>query len=163
MQIHESMQFHHNTETERKFLVRSNQFLSLATSHYDICQGYLCREPEKTIRVRIRGDRAFLTIKSDRLREGLSRFEWEKEIEVSDARDLLQLCLPGIIHKTRYLLPAPPFEGQERKWEVDVFHDRLKGLVLAELELSSETEPFSRPDWLGEEVTGAPRYYNANM
>ena len=153
-----------NTEIERKFLVRSDAFKAQATSSYEIEQGYLCREPGKTIRVRIRDERAFLTIKSGTLREGLAKFEWEREIELSDAQELLKLCLPGAISKTRYIIPAPPYQGEERKWEVDVFHSGKKaGLVLAELELGDEHEPFERPAWLGEEVTGLPQYYNANM
>lgn len=152
-----------NTEIERKFLVRSEVFKSQAVSSYEIMQGYLCKEPAKTIRVRIRDTRAFLTIKSSHLREGLAKFEWEKEIDLADAKELMCLCLPGEIHKTRYIIPAPPYEDAERCWEVDVFHGRLEGLILAEIELGNENEPFSRPEWLGEEVTGQPQYYNANM
>lgn len=152
-----------NTEIERKFLVRSEAFRAEAVGSYEIVQGYLCKEPGKTIRVRIKGDRAFLTIKSSALRAGLAKFEWEKEIEVSDARELMQLCLPGAIDKTRYIVPAAAFAGASRCWEIDVFHGRLDGLVLAEIELGSEAEPFARPEWLGEEVTGQPQYYNANM
>ena len=152
-----------NTEIERKFLVTSEAFKAQATKSYEIEQGYLCKEQGKTIRVRVRDDRAFLTIKSGKLREGLARFEWEREIDLEDARELLQLCLPGAISKTRYVIPAPSYRGAERYWEVDVFHGRLDGLVLAELELGDEHEPFERPQWLGEEVTGLPQYYNANM
>ena len=152
-----------NTEIERKFLVTSDAFMAQATTRYEIEQGYLCREPGKTIRVRIRDERAFLTIKSGKLREGLAKFEWEREIDLADARELMNLCLPGTISKTRYIIPAPPYQGEERKWEVDVFHGRKDGLVLAELELGDEHEPFERPEWLGEEVTGQPQYYNANM
>lgn len=152
-----------NTEIERKFLVNSETFKAQAVKQYEIEQGYLCREPGKTIRVRIRDERAFLTIKSGKLREGLAKFEWEKEIELADAQELMKLCLPGTISKTRYIIPAPPYEGTERKWEVDVFHGRKEGLVLAELELGDEHEPYERPEWLGEEVTGQPQYYNANM
>ena len=148
-----------NTEIERKFLVRSDAFMAQATTHYEIMQGYLCKEPGKTIRVRIRDTRAFLTIKSSRLREGLAKFEWEREIDLADARELMQICLPGAISKTRYIIPT----NNDRKWEVDVFHGRLDGLVLAELELGDEHETFNRPEWLGEEVTGLPQYYNANM
>lgn len=148
-----------NTEIERKFLVTSDAFRAQATMQYEIMQGYLCKEPGKTIRVRIRDTRAFLTIKSSRLREGLAKFEWEREIDLADARELMQLCLPGAISKTRYIIPT----SNERKWEVDVFHGRLDGLVLAEIELGDEHEAFERPDWLGEEVTGQPQYYNANM
>ena len=152
-----------NTEIERKFLVKSEAFMAQATTSYDIEQGYLCKEPEKTIRVRVRDTRAFLTIKSSQLREGLAKFEWEKEIELDDARELLKLCLPGAISKTRYIIPAAAYEGAQRCWEVDVFHGRLEGRILAEIELGDEHEPFERPEWLGEEVTGLPQYYNANM
>ena len=152
-----------NTEIERKFLVVSDAYLAQATGSYAIEQGYLCKDPEKTIRVRIRDERAFITIKSGKLRPGLAKFEWEKEIALADAKELLQLCLPGAISKTRYIIPAPSFDGQERIWEVDVFHGRLDGRVLAEIELGSENEPFQRPEWLGDEVTGLPQYYNANM
>ena len=155
----------HNTEIERKFLVRSEAFKAQATTSYEIEQGYLCKDPDKTIRVRIRDTRAFLTIKSTKLREGLAKFEWEKEIDLADARELLAICLPGVISKTRYIIPAVSDQPSEvsRKWEVDVFHGRLDGLVLAEIELGDEHEPYSRPEWLGEEVTGQPQYYNANM
>ena len=154
-----------NTEIERKFLVRSEAFKAQATQQYEIEQGYLCKEPGKTIRVRIRDERAFLTIKSGKLREGLAKFEWEKEIELADAQELMKLCLPGAISKTRYIIPVESQKSKEksRKWEVDVFHGRLDGLVLAELELGDEHEPYERPEWLGEEVTGQPQYYNANM
>jgi len=153
-----------NTEIERKFLVRSEAFKAQAAMQHEIEQGYLCKDPDKTIRVRICDTRAFLTIKSSALREGLAKFEWEREIELADARELLAICLPGVISKTRYILPAPPYEGQARKWEVDIFHSgKMKGLMLAEIELGDEHEPYSRPEWLGEEVTGLPQYYNANM
>lgn len=152
-----------NTEIERKFLVKGDTFLREATTQYCIQQGYLCKDPEKTIRVRVRDERAFLTIKSNLLREGLAKFEWEREIEKADGEELLQLCLPGVISKTRYIIPAPPYDGGARCWEVDVFHGRLEGLVLAEIELGDENEPFERPEWLGEEVTGQTQYYNANM
>ena len=152
-----------NTEIERKFLVKSDDFKAQAITSYEIEQGYLCKEPGKTIRVRLRDEQAFLTIKSGKLREGLAKFEWEREIDASDARELLKLCLPGVISKTRYIIPAAPYNGQERKWEVDVFHGRLDGRILAEIELGDENEPFDCPSWLGEEVTGLPQYYNANM
>ena len=156
----------HNTEIERKFLVISDAFKSQATARYAIMQGYLCKEPGKTIRVRIRDTRAFLTIKSSLLRDGIAKFEWEKEIELSDAKELMQICLPGVISKTRYIIPVTGKGFRvtgERQWEVDVFHGRLDGLVLAELELGAENEAYTRPEWLGEEVTGQPQYYNANM
>ena len=153
-----------NTEIERKFLVTSDAFLSQATRHYQIEQGYLCKEPSKTIRVRIRDAQAFLTIKSGKMREGIAKFEWERETDLADARELMNLCLPGAISKTRYIIPAAPFEGQERCWEVDVFHSgTMSGKALVDIELGTDNEPFLRPDCLGDEVTGLPQYYNANM
>jgi len=157
-----------NTEIERKFLVKAEacdeQVLRrLAVRSHEIEQGYLCKDPDKTIRVRIQDRQAFLTIKSGKLRDGLARFEWEREIGLSDAQELIRLCLPGVLHKTRYIIPAASYKGAERKWEVDVFHGRKAGLWLAEIELGEEQEPFERPEWLGEEVTGQPQYYNANM
>ena len=148
-----------NTEIERKFLVLSDAFRAEATSSMEIRQGYLCKDPDKTIRIRIRDTQAFLTIKSGKLRAGLAKFEWEKEIALADAEELMSLCLPGAIEKTRYIIPC----ANGRKWEVDVFHGRLEGRVLAEIELGSEDEAFVRPEWLGEEVTGLPQCYNANM
>ncbi len=153
----------HNTEIERKFLVVSDVFKTQATKISEIQQGYLCKAPGQTIRVRICDAHAFLTIKSSALHEGIARFEWEKEIDLSDAREMMQIALPGVIEKTRYIIPAPSYNGQARKWEVDVFHGRLEGRILAELELGTEDEPFLRPEWIGEEVTGQPQYYNANM
>lgn len=179
-----------NTEIERKFLVKSDSFKAEATAKKEIIQGYLCKAPGKTIRVRISDEQAFLTIKSSRLREGLAKFEWEKEIDLDAAREMLHICLPGMIEKTRYIIPVrsafvsktvrkryengtgtvrdghendTTIQIPERKWEVDVFHGRKEGLVLAEIELGDENEPFTRPEWLGEEVTGQPQYYNANM
>ena len=148
-----------NTEIERKFLVLSNAFIAQATARHEIEQGYLCKDPERTIRVRICDERAYLTIKSSAQHEGIARFEWEREIDIEDAHALIQLCLPNRIKKSRYIIPV----SAERKWEVDVFHDRLEGRVLAEIELGAEDEPFERPEWLGKEVTGDPQFYNANM
>ena len=105
-----------NTEIERKFLVKSDAFKSQATSKHDIMQGYLCKDPEKTIRVRIRDTRAFLTIKSSVLRQGIAKFEWEREIDLTDAKELIQICLPGVIEKTRYVVPARG-EGREARGE----------------------------------------------
>ena len=168
-----------NTEIERKFLVKSDAFKAQATHHYEIEQGYLCKEPGKTIRVRIRDAQAFLTIKSGKLRAGLAKFEFEKEIDVSDAQELMKICLPGTIQKTRYIIPVEQVSEQDkhrinigqtydyptsRVWEVDVFHSgTMSGKALAEIELGDENEPFERPEWLGDEVTGLPQYYNANM
>lgn len=148
-----------NTEIERKFLVTNTSYRTQATHHYDIVQGYLCKDKDRTIRVRIRDGRAFLTVKSATNRTGIARFEWEKEIDVADAHQLLELCLPGIIEKTRYVVPAE----NGLKWEVDEFHGRLDGLTLAELELPSEDFAYTKADFAGEEVTGDAKYYNANM
>ena len=155
-----------NTEIERKFLVKSDAFKAQATHQYEIQQGYLCKETGKTIRVRIRDAQAFLTIKSSKLRAGLAKFEFEHEIALDEAQELMQLCLPNPIIKTRYIIPIKGERLEvkgERKWEVDVFHGHKEGLVLAEIELGDENEPFDRPEWLGDEVTGLPQYYNANM
>ena len=148
-----------NTEIERKFLVRGTAYQAEATHKMDICQAYLCREPAKTIRVRIAGEKAYLTIKSSAGQEGIARFEWEREIDLADAKQLLRLCLPGMIMKTRWIIPA----GNGLKWEVDEFHGPKQGLVMAEIELEDEAQTFDRPEWLGEEVTGRPEYYNSNM
>jgi adenylate cyclase len=144
-------------EIERKFLVKG-EFRHLSTESYGITQAYISTEPGKTIRLRITDKNAFLTIKTPLLPDSLKRNEWEYEIPVDDARQMMNLCVPGKILKTRYLIPAG-----ERKFEVDVFHDRNEGLVIAEIELGSETETIEKPDWLGEEVTGNPAYYNSNL
>lgn len=155
-----------NTEIERKFLVVSDVFKSEATEQHHIKQAYLCKDAGRTVRIRIRDEQAFLTIKSGKLREGIAKYEWEKEIDPADAEEMMSICLPGAIEKTRYIIPCTPKGDtlhENRKWEVDVFHGRLEGRVLAEIELEDENEPFERPEWLGEEVTGQPEYYNANM
>lgn len=144
-------------EIERKFLV-SGEFKSLATKALTIKQGYLCANAGRTVRVRVSDNQGFLTIKGRSDAEGLSRFEWEKEISAQDAESLLLLCEPGIVDKTRYLVD---FAGHT--FEVDEFHGENQGLVMAELELVSEDEPYQRPEWLGEEVTGDRRYYNAYL
>ena len=161
-----------NIEIERKFLVLNEDYNQLAISRYSIVQGYICKEPGRTVRVRIRTEAdgsstAFLTIKSKPNAMGFSRFEWEKEIDVNDAKQLIDMCLPGVIEKTRWLVPATqPYTATESPqliWEVDEFHGRLNGLVIAELELEREDQAFNKPSFVGEEVTGDPRYYNANM
>ena len=144
-------------EIERKFKV-CGEFKSLAKRSMRICQGYICAAKGRTVRIRIRDCQGFITIKGRSSADGLSRFEWEKEIDVEDARQLLLLCEPGVIDKTRYLVD---YEGHT--FEVDEFYGDNAGLVMAELELRSEDEPFERPSWLGEEVTGNPRYYNASL
>ena len=144
-------------EIERKFLV-SGDFRSAATKATHITQGYLCSVPERTVRVRIKGDKGYMTVKGIGSDSGASRFEWEKEIPVEDVRELLKICEPGVIDKTRYLVPAG-----RHTFEVDEFYGDNEGLVVAEVELSSEDEEFVRPEWLGEEVTGDARYYNSML
>lgn len=144
-------------EIERKFLVADlDACLGAATDSIHICQGYLSRDPERTVRVRIKGPKGYITVKG--LTRGCSRFEWEKEIPLNEAEALLELCDGGFIDKNRYLVP---FAGHI--FEVDVFHARHEGLVVAEIELQSESEPFARPAWLGAEVTSDPSYYNSNL
>lgn len=145
-------------EIERKFLVISEAFKSEAHKRTHIVQGFLNTHPERTVRVRVQGNEGFLTIKGKTNKSGLSRFEWEKQISQAEAQDLLHLCEPGIIEKTRYEVD---FEGHT--FEVDDFTGENEGLVIAEIELSSETEPFSKPKWLGKEVTGNIDYYNSNL
>ena len=156
-----------NTEIERKFLVKDDSYKSMAIRHYEIRQGYLSKEHGRTIRVRIRDNEAFITIKGPSLNGGLSRFEWEKTIDVEDARALLQLALPGEIQKTRWIIPAesnqPSATANQLFWEVDEFHGRLNGMIIAEIELDNEEQRFVKPAFIGDEVTGNPRYYNSNM
>ncbi len=146
-------------EIERKFLVRGS-FKELSFKAVEIKQGYLCSDPERTVRVRVRGDKGFITIKGAGNGSGTTRFEWEKEISRDEAESLLGLAEPGIIDKTRYLIRNT---DDVHVWEVDEFHGRHEGLVIAEIELSAEDEPFDRPSWLGEEVTGDPRFYNSYL
>ena len=125
-----------------------------------ITQGYLSRVPERVVRIRIKDQQGFITIKGKNNASGATRFEWEKEITLDEARHLLELCEPGVIDKTRYLINNT--DGKHT-WEVDVFHGANEGLVIAEIELDDENEPFDKPEWLGEEVTGNQRYYNSNL
>lgn len=145
-------------EIERKFLVQGD-FIALATSQTSIAQGYLSSVPERTVRVRIRDEKGFLTIKGKSNESGMSRYEWEKEITLQEAKELLPLCEPGVIEKVRYLVP----EASGLFFEVDVFSGRHDGLVLAEIELPDESTPFDAPSWLGQEVTGDVRYYNSYL
>lgn len=144
-------------EIERKFLVRGD-FKSQAFRSERITQGYLSSVPERTVRMRIKGNEGFITIKGLSNASGLTRYEWEKEIPVDEARELLQLSEPGMIDKTRYLIQVG-----KHVFEVDEFYGENEGLILAEIELQSEDEPFEKPEWLGKEVTGDPRYYNAML
>jgi len=144
-------------EIERKFLV-AGEFKSLATKSIRITQGYISSMSGRTVRIRIKGDKGFITIKGMTNASGVSRFEWEKEISVTEAEDLLKICEPGIIEKTRYLVP----EGRHT-FEVDEFYGENEGLVVAELELESENESYNKPAFVGREVTGDAKYYNSML
>jgi adenylate cyclase len=144
-------------EIERKFLV-NGEFRHLSVRCYEITQAYLSVDPDKTIRLRITGEKAFLTVKTPLKPGSFIRNEWEYVVPSDDAWEMLMICVPGKIIKTRYIIPAG-----ERKFEVDVFHGGNEGLVIAEIELKSESETFEKPDWIGEEVTGNPAYYNSNL
>lgn len=144
-------------EIERKFLV-SGEFKKLASKETRIVQGYLSSVPERTVRVRIKGDKGFITIKGIGNASGASRYEWEKEIPKNEVEELLKICEPGVIDKTRYLVKVG-----EHTFEVDEFYGENNGLVLAEIELSTESEKFVKPEWLGEEVTGDTKYYNSML
>lgn len=145
-------------ETERKFLVLNDNFKQEAFIQKRIVQGYLSSVPERTVRVRIKGEQGFLTIKGKSNDSGTSRMEWEKEITVADAEQLLGLCEKGAIDKIRYEVKAG-----SHTFEVDEFFGDNAGLVIAEVELADENETFEKPQWLGEEVTGTERYYNAYL
>ncbi len=146
-------------EIERKFLVKGD-FRQEAYASSHIVQGYLSVNRLNSVRVRIRDDKGYITVKGKSTNGGLSRFEWEKEISVDEARGLLTLAEPGTIDKTRHLVQNT--DGVHT-WEVDEFHGANEGLIMAEIELSSEDDTFDRPEWLGEEVTGDPRYYNSSL
>ena len=145
-------------EIERKFLVTDTSYRELATSSSHIVQGYICSDKGRTVRIRIRNDKGYLTIKGGSNAAGLSRYEWEQEIDVADAHDLLKLCEPGIIDKVRYLVPSG-----NHVFEVDEFAGENQGLVIAEVELAAEDEPYTKPAFIGQEVTGNRRYYNSQL
>lgn len=145
-------------EIERKFLVKSNDFKEQAFTQNKIAQGYLSSVPERTVRVRIKGEKGFITIKGISQQSGMSRFEWENEIPLEEALELLKLCEKGKIEKTRYEIKLG-----NHIYEVDEFYGENEGLVMAEIELKSEEETFEKPDWLGNEVTNDKRYYNAYL
>ena len=145
-------------EIERKFLVTDDSYKAMAFHSDRIAQGYLCREGGNSARVRVRGDKGYLTIKGPSMDGGLSRFEWEKEIPADEAWELLKLCHGGIIDKTRHLVKCG-----KHTFEVDEFHGDNDGLVVAEVELESADEAFERPPFLGKEVTGDKRYYNSSL
>lgn len=145
-------------EIEKKFLVKSNEFKNDASKVTRITQGYLSSIPERTVRVRIKGDKGFITIKGIGNASGASRYEWEKEIPVSEVEELLTICEPGVIDKTRYEVKTG-----SHTFEVDEFYGENKGLTVAEIELSSEEDSFKKPVWVGDEVTGDAKYYNSML
>jgi adenylate cyclase len=145
-------------EIERKFLVLNLDFEKEAFSKKEISQGYLSSNPERTVRVRIKGNEGFLTIKGAGNASGMSRFEWEKQIPVTEARALLQLCESGVISKTRFEIKVG-----DHTFEVDVFFGENEGLIIAEIELDSESESFEKPNWLGKEVTNDVRFFNSYL
>lgn len=143
-------------EIERKFLVKDSSYKDMAVSSSRIIQGYICSERGRTVRVRIRDNKGFLTIKGASADNGLSRYEWEHEITVDEARELMKLCQPGMIDKTRYLV-----KFGKHIFEVDEFYGENEGLVVAEVELATVDEKHEVPPFLGEEVTGQVKYYNS--
>lgn len=145
-------------EIERKYLVKNDQFISLATKSYPISQGYICSGASNSIRVRKKNNETFITIKGESSTNGLTRVEWEKPLEYEDFEILWQLCIYGKISKTRYEVPY-----ENHIIEIDVFHEENQGLVMAEIELKTEDDEVSLPVWIGKEVTGDPRYYNSQL
>ncbi|MBO4718861.1 MAG: CYTH domain-containing protein [Prevotella sp.] len=145
-------------EIERKFLVKGEGYKQQAYSHSHIQQGYICSSHGRTVRVRIRDERGYLTIKGPSENGGLSRYEFEKEITLDEAEHLMQLCEPGIIDKTRWLV-----KSGSHTFEVDEFFGENEGLVMAEVELGAEDEAYEKPDFIGQEVTGDRRYYNSHL
>ncbi len=145
-------------EIERKFLVLSDAFKEEAFKHTRIIQGFLNTHKERTVRVRLKGDKGFITVKGLSTSDGLSRFEWEKEISKEEAEALLKLCEPGVMDKMRYEIKVG-----KHLFEVDEFFGDNEGLVIAEIELGNENEFFEKPNWLGKEVTGDVKYYNSQI
>jgi CYTH domain-containing protein len=157
-------------EIERKYLVTSDCYKELAVARYHIRQGYISREKTGTVRVRITDDKAYLTIKGKPAAGHFARYEWEKEIDVQEAEELMKLCQGTVIDKTRWIVPAETVDNLQLTvdnlqliWEVDEFHGKHEGLVVAEIELECEEQSFKIPDFIGDEVSHDPRYYNANM
>ncbi|MBE98837.1 CYTH domain-containing protein [Flavobacterium coralii] len=145
-------------EIERKFLVENSAFKAQAYKHERIAQGYLNSHPERTVRIRTKGDKCYLTIKGKSNESGTTRLEWETEIPVAEAQSLLELCESGSIDKIRYEV-----KSGGHIFEVDEFFGENEGLIIAEVELQHEDETFQKPEWLGKEVTGDNRYYNAYL
>lgn len=153
-----------NLEIERKFLVLDDSYKQHATESHHLVQGYLSKQPGRTLRVRIYDDKAYVTIKVRDMNTAFTRHEWEYQIPMDDAKQMLALSVTAPIVKTRWIIPATSEDKETRLvWEVDEFEGRLAGLKLAEIELSREDQPFDKAAFIGEEVTGDPRYYNANM
>ena len=145
-------------EIERKFLVTSEAFKENATKNTRIIQGFLNKDPERTVRIRIKGNQGFITVKGKSNTEGTTRFEWEANLSLADAKNLMNLCEEGIISKERFEVVSG-----NHVFEVDVFDGDNKGLIIAEVELSHEKETFEKPSWLGREVTGEIQYYNSSL
>lgn len=145
-------------EIERKFLVKDLSFINDSCHQKTFIQGYLNSDKNRTVRVRIANDKGFLTIKGNSNESGTTRFEWEKEIDILEAKSLIELCEPGVIVKTRYFI-----KQANHTFEVDVFEGDNKGLIVAEIELQDEIEYFEKPTWLGDEVTGDVKYYNSQL
>lgn len=147
-----------NQEIERKFLVKNLDFIQESFQQNRIEQGYLNSNKNRAVRIRIKKDKGYLTIKGISNNSGTSRFEWEKEISVEEAAQLLAICESGVIRKTRYLV-----KSKQHTYEVDIFDGDNKGLIVAEIELNNENETFDKPEWLGKEVTGQTKYYNSQL
>lgn len=145
-------------ESERKYLVHNDTFKNEATASFEIAQGYISTDPDRTVRIRLKGNDAFITIKGKSSDDGLSRYEWEKFISKEEFDELIQLCLPGTIQKTRYLMPWGKYTI-----EVDEFKDLNSGLVIAEIELDMDDIIGDLPTWIGQEVTGDAKYYNSQL
>jgi len=145
-------------EIERKFLVVSESYKKNILSVHNIRQGYLCVDPKRSVRIRIIDEKGHITVKGSTSKDGLSRFEWEKEISKADAKKLIMLCESHIIEKTRTLV-----EYKGSTFEVDEFHSNNTGLIIAEIELKNKNQYFEKPPWLGKEVTGVKKYYNSQL
>jgi adenylate cyclase len=145
-------------EIERKFLVKNEDFKTDAYQKKLLKQGYLNSDKIRTVRVRIADDKGFITIKGKSNSTGTTRFEWEKEIDLLEAEQLLLLCEPSVIDKTRFYV-----KSENHIFEVDEFYSDNQGLIVAEIELNSENEQFKKPSWLGQEVTGNIKYYNSSL
>ncbi len=145
-------------EIERKFLVRNQEYREEAATSFEMVQAFLSTDPDRTVRVRKIGEQGWITIKGRTGAGGTTREEWEYAIPGEEATGLLEICLPGAIHKTRFTVPFG-----SHVFEVDEFHGDNQGLILAEVELQAADESFQKPSWLGKEVTGSPEYYNSQL